>query len=71
MSDGSQPRGFGLPRWGGIALPACALWGALLGVVAGIAFGNILIGGAIGAGLGVGIGIIVLAAAIVKASHHH
>ncbi|MGD8324446.1 MAG: hypothetical protein PVF50_08775 [Gammaproteobacteria bacterium] len=59
----------GMPRWGSIALPACALWGALLGVLTGLAFGNIMIGAAIGAGLGVGIGIVLLAAAIVRASH--
>lgn len=69
MTANSERRG-GLPLWGGLAVPACALWGALLGVLSGLAFGNVMIGGAIGAGLGVGIGIVVLAAAIVKASHH-
>jgi uncharacterized membrane protein len=59
-----------IPLWGGLAVPAGALWGTLIGVAAGYAFGNILIGAAIGAGLGVGIGIILLAAAIVRASHH-
>jgi hypothetical protein len=59
-----------MPRWGGIVLPACALWGTLLGVGAGMLFGNLLIGAAIGAALGVGLGVILLAAAIVKASHH-
>ena len=71
MASGSEHRPSGMPRWGGIALPACALWGALLGAVTGLAFGNVMIGGLIGAGLGVGIGIVVLAAAIVKASHYH
>lgn len=71
MASGDERRPSGMPRWGSIALPACALWGTLLGVVAGIAFGNIMIGGAIGAGLGVGIGIVLLAAAVVKASHYH
>ncbi len=60
----------GIPLWGGLALPACALWGAVLGIAAGYAFGNVMIGGAIGTGLGIGIGIAVLAAAVVKASHH-
>jgi hypothetical protein len=70
MAGNPEDRPRGIPLWGGLAVPACALWGTLLGVLAGFAFGNMMIGGAIGAGLGVGVGIIVLAAAIVKASHH-
>jgi hypothetical protein len=68
MATNSESRG--IPLWGGLAVPACALWGSLLGVLCGLAFGNLLIGGLIGAGLGVGIGIVVFAAALVKASHH-
>lgn len=65
-----SPRRSHMPLWGGLALPACALWGAVLGVAAGMAFGNVMIGAAIGGALGVGIGIVLLAAALVKASHH-
>lgn len=70
MSADSSDRP-GIPLWGGLALPACALWGAVLGFAAGYALGNVVIGGAIGAGLGVGIGIVVFAAALVKASRHY
>lgn len=65
-----EKRGTGMPRWGGIALPACALWGALLGALTGMFFGNLMIGTAIGAALGVGLGVVLLAAAIVMASHN-
>ncbi len=50
------------PAWGSLALPACVLWGTLLG--------NTAIGAAIGAGLGVGIGMVLFAAAVVVASRH-
>jgi hypothetical protein len=56
------------PRWGALALPACALWGTVLGLFTGAFFGNAAIGTAIGAGLGVGVGLALLAAAIVIAS---
>lgn len=56
------------PRWGGLVLPASALWGTVIGLGLGVAFGNPAIGAAIGAGLGVGIGLALLAAAIVIAS---
>lgn len=56
------------PFWGVIALPGCALWGTLLGALAGLAFGNLAIGAAIGAGLGIGVGLSLFAAAIVVAS---
>lgn len=56
------------PTWGGIALPACVLWGTLLGVLAGKLFGNMAIGAAIGAALGVGLGLALFAAAVVVAS---
>jgi hypothetical protein len=65
-SPPKRPRAF--PQWGGIALPACILWGTLMGVLAGRYFGNTAIGAAIGAGLGVGIGLALFAAAIVVAS---
>lgn len=70
MAANPEQRSPGIPLWGGLAVPACALWGTLLGVLAGFVFGNMMIGGAIGAGLGVGVGIVILAAAIVKASKH-
>ena len=60
----------GIPLWGGLAVPACALWGTLIGVVIGYVSGNMMIGGAIGAGLGVGVGIVIFAAALVQASRH-
>lgn len=69
MTAAPQHRSSGMPLWGAIALPACALWGAALGAVTGLLLGNTLIGAAIGAALGVGIGMILLAAALVKASH--
>ena len=70
MSDGPEkPKDRGFPLWGSLAVPAGILWGTLLGVVAGLAFGNIVIGGLIGAGLGVGIGLVLFAAAVVIASH--
>lgn len=69
MAGASEQRP-GIPLWGGLALPACTLWGAVFGVLAGMAFGNVMIGGAIGAALGVGIGVIIFAAAVVKASRH-
>jgi hypothetical protein len=56
------------PFWGVLALPACALWGTVIGLATGMYLGNAAIGGAIGAGLGVGIGLALLAAAIVVAS---
>jgi len=58
----------GFPLWGSLAIPAGALWGTVLGVLVGLAFGNWLIGGMIGAGLGIGIGLTVFAAAVVIAS---
>ena len=70
MAAKPEEQARGIPLWGGLAVPAGALWGTLIGVGIGYASGNILIGAAIGAGLGVGIGIILLAAAVVKASHH-
>ena len=56
------------PLWGVIALPACALWGTLLGALTGMYFGNLAIGAAIGAGLGISLGLSLFAAAIVVAS---
>jgi len=56
------------PRWGGIAAPACALWGTALGLLIGMYFGNPVIGAAIGAALGIGVGFWLFAAAIVIAS---
>jgi hypothetical protein len=71
-SDGTPKtapeRAKGFPLWGSLAIPGGLLWGTLLGVVAGIAFGNIVIGGLIGAGLGLGLGLVLFAAAIVIAS---
>jgi hypothetical protein len=63
----SRPPGR-FPRWGGLVLPAAALWGTVIGLALGVYFGNPAIGAAIGAGLGVGIGLALLAAAIVIAS---
>jgi hypothetical protein len=70
MAGPRQPpnRKRAFPPWGGIALPACVLWGTLIGVLAGKYFGNTAIGAAIGAGLGVGIGLVLFAAAVVVAS---
>lgn len=56
------------PFWGVIALPACALWGTVLGALTGAYFGNLAIGAAIGAGIGIGLGLSLFAAAIVIAS---
>lgn len=56
------------PPWGSIVLPACVLWGTLIGVLAGKYFGSIPIGAAIGAAIGVGLGLALFAAAIVIAS---
>ena len=65
---GGSPAKRQFPLWGSLAIPAVILWGTLLGVVAGLYFGNVIIGAAIGAGLGVGIGLVLFAAAIVIAS---
>lgn len=56
------------PRWGALALPVGAVFGPLLGILAGAQFGVPGIGAAIGGGLGVGVGLVLLAAAIVMAS---
>lgn len=56
------------PFWGAIALPACALWGPLIGGGIGYLSGDVFIGAAIGAALGIGLGLSLLAAAIVIAS---
>ncbi len=61
-----QPEIF--PLWGKLAIPGGVLWGTALGAVAGILFGNVVIGTMIGAGLGLGIGLTLFAAAIVVAS---
>jgi hypothetical protein len=58
----------GFPIWGTLAIPGGLLWGTALGALAGILFGNIVIGLLIGAGLGLGIGLTLFAAAIVVAS---
>ena len=63
----AQQREF--PFWGAIALPACALWGPLLGGGIGYLAGDVFIGAAIGAAIGIGIGLSLLAAAIVIVSH--
>lgn len=56
------------PLWGKLAIPAGVLWGTALGALAGIVFGNVVIGTMIGAGLGLGVGLTLFAAAIVVAS---
>ncbi len=56
------------PLWGVLAIPGGVLWGTALGALAGIVFGNIVIGTMIGAGLGLGVGLTLFAAAIVVAS---
>jgi len=56
------------PLWGKLAIPGGVLWGTALGALAGMVFGNIVIGTMIGAGLGLGIGLTLFAAAIVVAS---
>ena len=56
------------PLWGMLAIPGGVLWGTALGALAGIVFGNIVIGTMIGAGLGLGIGLTLFAAAVVVAS---
>jgi hypothetical protein len=56
------------PLWGKLAIPGGVLWGTALGALAGILFGNVVIGTMIGAGLGLGIGLTLFAAAIVVAS---
>jgi hypothetical protein len=56
------------PFWGAIAIPACALWGPVIGGGIGYLFGNLAIGAAIGAGIGVGVGLSLFAAAVVVAS---
>ncbi len=61
-----QPEIF--PLWGKLAIPGGVLWGTALGALAGIGFGNVVIGTMIGAGLGLGIGLALFAAAIVVAS---
>ena len=68
-ADGAPPRQPELfPWWGVLAIPGGVLWGTALGALAGIVFGNIVIGTMIGAGLGLGIGLTLFAAAIVVAS---
>lgn len=56
------------PFWGAIAIPAGALWGPVVGGIAGYFAGNIFIGAAIGAGIGIGVGLCLFAAAIVIVS---
>jgi hypothetical protein len=56
------------PLWGALAIPGGILWGTALGGIAGILFGNLVIGLLIGAGLGLGIGLTLFAAAVVVAS---
>ena len=56
------------PLWGKLAIPGGVLWGTALGALAGIVFGNVVIGTMIGAGLGLGIGLTLFAAAVVVAS---
>ena len=64
----SPQRERAFPSWGVVVLPGCALWGTLIGVLAGWYFGNVAIGAAIGAGIGVGLGFALFAAAVVIAS---
>jgi hypothetical protein len=68
VNDSTKAPDRAFPFWGTIAIPAGLLWGTVLGVGAGLLFGNLLIGALIGAGLGVGIGFTLFAAAIVIAS---
>jgi len=68
--DGGQTPRRGFPIWGSLAIPGGILWGLVLGIFAGLAFGNVLIGALIGLGLGVGIGLVLFAAAVVVASAH-
>lgn len=68
QTERPQSRPAVFPRWGGIVAPACALWGAAIGLLIGMYFGNATIGVAIGAGLGVGVGFSLFAAAVVIAS---
>ncbi len=56
------------PIWGTLAIPGGLLWGTALGGVAGLVFGNLVIGLLIGAGLGLGVGLTLFAAAVVVAS---
>jgi hypothetical protein len=56
------------PFWGAIAIPACALWGPVIGSGIGWLFGNVMIGAAIGAAIGIGVGLSLFAAAVVVAS---
>ena len=69
MSDdgGPTPKP-GFPIWGSLAIPGGILWGLAIGILVGLAFGNVLIGALIGLGLGVGIGLVLFAAAVVVAS---
>ena len=66
-SEGAAPKP-AFPLWGALAIPAGILWGTALGALAGIVFGNLVIGLLIGAGLGLGIGLTLFAAAVVVAS---
>lgn len=68
MNEPQKKRASPFPFWGTIALPACTLWGILLGVGAGYVFGNMMIGAAIGAALGISIGLGLFAAAFVIAA---
>jgi hypothetical protein len=68
MNGPPQKKKSPFPFWGTIALPASALWGIVLGVGAGLLFGNIMIGAAIGAALGISIGLGLFAAAFVIAA---
>jgi hypothetical protein len=68
-ANGAPPRAPEIfPLWGKLAIPGGILWGTALGALAGIVFGNIVIGTMIGAGLGLGVGLTLFAAAIVVAS---
>ena len=75
MADAPKPENSAPPKrpeifplWGSLAIPGGVLWGTALGALAGMVFGNIVIGTMIGAGLGLGIGLTLFAAAIVVAS---
>jgi hypothetical protein len=67
-NDAAAHRPEVFPLWGVLAIPGGVLWGTALGALAGILFGNIVIGTMIGAGLGLGVGLTLFAAAIVVAS---
>lgn len=75
MADAPKPANGAPPRrpevfplWGVLAIPGGVLWGTALGALAGMLFGNVVIGTMIGAGLGLGIGLTLFAAAVVVAS---